>query len=58
MGLEEDSSDSESPAKPETKPLAGKRLLLMWIPAFCDLTGTTVDPMNFALMWTHLELSS
>ena len=43
---EEDSDDSlaelsESQKLP-LKRLSGRRILLLWLPALCDLTGTTV----------------
>ena len=39
-----DPVDSAAPAKPAAQPLPlhGYKVLLLWLPAACDLTGTTV----------------
>jgi hypothetical protein len=59
---EESSSDalddlSESQKLPLEK-LTGWRILLFWLPALCDLTGTTVrtssTPLHCATQGTHL----
>lgn len=43
--LPDESADNtlDDPAEsPKMKPLTGRRILLLWLPALCDLTGTTV----------------
>ena len=49
-GVQLPSSDSDDPAftqsdlvDPKQRDLHGWRILLLWIPAACDLTGTTVS---------------
>lgn len=39
--LEDESSDT--PVKPQPEELRGWKMLLLWLPAACDLTGTTVS---------------
>lgn len=41
--LEETSLLDGKPLTPQPKEMRGISILLMWIPAFCDLTGTTVS---------------
>jgi hypothetical protein len=51
--LPDDSTDdtlddfSETP-KIQPERLTGRRILLLWLPALCDLTGTTVRTFTFA----------
>ena len=35
-------ADGHGATKPRGKPLRGANILLMWLPALCDLSGTTV----------------
>jgi drug/metabolite transporter (DMT)-like permease len=57
--LPDDSSDdgldglSESQKFPQEK-LEGWRILLLWLPALCDLTGTTL--MNVGLLYTPVSI--
>ncbi len=37
----------DDPPKHAPLPLQGRNILLLWIPAACDLTGTTVRPISF-----------
>jgi hypothetical protein len=39
---EAEAQRSSGHSKPLTEPLTGYRVLLLWLPALCDLTGTTV----------------
>ncbi|KIJ43952.1 hypothetical protein M422DRAFT_779491 [Sphaerobolus stellatus SS14] len=52
------STDEEEPiinhAAPKHVDLAGWRVLLLWIPAACDLTGTTL--MNVGLLYTPVSI--
>ncbi|KZT44145.1 hypothetical protein SISSUDRAFT_1013225 [Sistotremastrum suecicum HHB10207 ss-3] len=45
-----------APTKSETepKPLTGWRILLLWLPTLCDLTGTTL--MNVGLLFTPVSI--
>jgi hypothetical protein len=36
-------------AKPDGRPLRGWAVLLLWLPAACDLTGTTVRPYTLTV---------
>jgi len=57
--LPDESSDdtledfSESQKTPQEK-LTGRRILLLWLPALCDLTGTTL--MNVGLLYTPVSI--
>ncbi len=59
--LPDESSDdtldglSESQKFPPEK-LTGRRVLLLWLPALCDLTGTTVRAFTLSSPTTHPEL--
>ena len=47
--LPDESADNtlDDPAEsPKMKPLTGRRILLLWLPALCDLTGTTVRALS------------
>jgi drug/metabolite transporter (DMT)-like permease len=44
---------SESQKVPQKK-LTGRRVLLLWLPALCDLTGTTL--MNVGLLYTPVSI--
>ncbi|KZV69675.1 hypothetical protein PENSPDRAFT_652188 [Peniophora sp. CONT] len=45
----------EQPVKrPADVPLTGWRVLLLWLPAICDLTGTTL--MNIGLLYTPVSI--
>ncbi|KAF8499731.1 hypothetical protein F5888DRAFT_1793747 [Russula emetica] len=44
---------SESQKFPQEK-LTGRRVLLLWLPALCDLTGTTL--MNVGLLYTPVSI--
>ncbi|KAF5330558.1 hypothetical protein D9619_006006 [Psilocybe cf. subviscida] len=46
--------DDEVTSTATTIPLHGKYVLLMWIPAFCDLTATTL--MNVGLLYTPVSI--
>lgn len=39
---------------PAPEPLRGRKILLLWIPAACDLTGTTL--MNVGLLYTPVSI--
>jgi len=55
--LPDDSADDtlDEPAEsPKMKPLTGRRILLFWLPALCDLTGTTL--MNVGLLYTPVSI--
>ncbi|KAI0055491.1 hypothetical protein BV25DRAFT_1815505 [Artomyces pyxidatus] len=43
-----------APAKPSPELLSGYRVLLLWLPALCDLTGTTL--MNIGLLYTPVSI--
>jgi drug/metabolite transporter (DMT)-like permease len=49
-------SDEDEETKPATAPqrLRGWNLLLLWFPAVCDLTGTTL--MNIGLLYTPVSI--
>ncbi|KAK7043647.1 hypothetical protein VNI00_008258 [Paramarasmius palmivorus] len=49
-------AESESQVKPVSTapPLTGWKILLLWIPAACDLTGTTL--MNAGLLYTPVSI--
>jgi hypothetical protein len=51
---EADDADDLGPTKHDMQPLAGLATLLMWIPAVCDLTGTTL--MNVGLLYTPVSI--
>ncbi|KAI0315853.1 hypothetical protein OF83DRAFT_319071 [Amylostereum chailletii] len=51
---EEDEGEAESPGKARPLRLTGARILLMWLPAVCDLTGTTL--MNIGLLYTPVSI--
>jgi len=48
--------DEQDPSKIDAlvEPLDGWKILLLWIPAFCDLTGTTL--MNVGLLYTPVSI--
>ncbi|KAI0035975.1 hypothetical protein K488DRAFT_76307 [Vararia minispora EC-137] len=46
--------DTDGPPKPAPLQLSGYRILLLWLPAFCDLTGTTL--MNIGLLYTPVSI--
>ncbi|KIM80827.1 hypothetical protein PILCRDRAFT_822106 [Piloderma croceum F 1598] len=47
--------DSEDlPLKPAAQQLRGWKILLLWLPAACDLTGTTL--MNIGLLYTPVSI--
>ncbi|KAF8968359.1 hypothetical protein BDZ97DRAFT_1800148 [Flammula alnicola] len=47
-------SDEVTPNKLAPQPLEGWHILLLWIPAACDLTGTTL--MNVGLLYTPVSI--
>jgi drug/metabolite transporter (DMT)-like permease len=48
-------SDSDGePLKPAPQQLRGWKILLLWLPAACDLTGTTL--MNIGLLYTPVSI--
>ncbi|PPQ77587.1 hypothetical protein CVT25_011379 [Psilocybe cyanescens] len=47
-------SDHDPPNKLASQPLHGWKVLLLWIPAACDLTGTTL--MNVGLLYTPVSI--
>jgi len=47
-------SESSNKHDLETLPLSGWKVLLLWIPAACDLTGTTL--MNIGLLYTPVSI--
>ncbi|KAF8162918.1 hypothetical protein B0H34DRAFT_693440 [Crassisporium funariophilum] len=49
-----DSASSPSPNKLAPQPLHGWNVFLLWIPAACDLTGTTL--MNVGLLYTPVSI--
>ncbi|KAH8993272.1 hypothetical protein EDB86DRAFT_2929604 [Lactarius hatsudake] len=57
--LPEEDSDSNLAEVAESqmlqpKKLTGRRILLLWLPALCDLTGTTL--MNVGLLYTPVSI--
>ncbi|KAH9083856.1 hypothetical protein EDB83DRAFT_2539043 [Lactarius deliciosus] len=57
--LPEEDSDStlaelSESQKLQPKKLTGRRILLLWLPALCDLTGTTL--MNVGLLYTPVSI--
>ncbi|KAJ7632450.1 hypothetical protein FB45DRAFT_1057537 [Roridomyces roridus] len=46
--------DDSAPNKQSPEQLAGWKILLLWIPAACDLTGTTL--MNVGLLYTPVSI--
>jgi len=52
--LPEDESLVPNKLEPEPEQLAGWKILLLWIPAACDLTGTTL--MNVGLLYTPVSI--
>ncbi|TFY74649.1 hypothetical protein EWM64_g9363, partial [Hericium alpestre] len=46
--------DNEEEPKPAPLHLTGWRVLLLWLPALCDLTGTTL--MNIGLLYTPVSI--
>ncbi|KAI4524119.1 hypothetical protein K525DRAFT_267295 [Schizophyllum commune Loenen D] len=52
--LEPDTEQDSVPTKPVAQPLTGWKVLLLWIPAACDLTGTTL--MNVGLLYTPVSI--
>lgn len=52
--LEPDSEHDPVPTKVVAQPLSGWKMLLLWIPAACDLTGTTL--MNVGLLYTPVSI--
>ncbi|KAH9484048.1 Solute carrier family 35 member F6 [Psilocybe cubensis] len=50
----EDDSDHDPLNKLASQPLQGWKVLLLWIPAACDLTGTTL--MNVGLLYTPVSI--
>ncbi|KAM6500852.1 hypothetical protein JOM56_003866 [Amanita muscaria] len=53
LPLDSDSSP-DAPVKPYARELAGSKILLLWIPALCDLIGTTL--MNVGLLYTPVSI--
>ncbi|THH08204.1 hypothetical protein EW145_g2874 [Phellinidium pouzarii] len=53
---DDDPVPDSPPLKPITKsqPLRGYKVLLLWLPAACDLTGTTL--MNVGLLYTPVSI--
>ncbi|KDR81811.1 hypothetical protein GALMADRAFT_240034 [Galerina marginata CBS 339.88] len=47
-------SDQDPPNKLAPQPLQGWKVFLLWIPAACDLTGTTL--MNVGLLYTPVSI--
>ncbi|KAJ7694190.1 hypothetical protein B0H17DRAFT_1276476 [Mycena rosella] len=52
--LPEDDSLVPNKVSPEPEQLSGWKFLLLWIPAACDLTGTTL--MNVGLLYTPVSI--
>ncbi|KAK7466944.1 hypothetical protein VKT23_004008 [Stygiomarasmius scandens] len=52
--LPSDSDQDEPQPKVVAQPLTGWKVLLLWIPAACDLTGTTL--MNVGLLYTPVSI--
>ncbi|KAJ6547386.1 hypothetical protein B0H19DRAFT_1211964 [Mycena capillaripes] len=52
--LPEDESLVPNKLEPQPEQLAGWKILLLWIPAACDLTGTTL--MNVGLLYTPVSI--
>ncbi|KAJ7109202.1 hypothetical protein C8R44DRAFT_801891 [Mycena epipterygia] len=52
--LPEDDSLVPNKLVPEPQQLSGWKILLLWIPAACDLTGTTL--MNIGLLYTPVSI--
>jgi hypothetical protein len=50
----EDESLVPNKGEPEPEQLSGWKILLLWIPAACDLTGTTL--MNIGLLYTPVSI--
>ncbi|KAG7092284.1 hypothetical protein E1B28_008646 [Marasmius oreades] len=50
----EPDTDSDSQNKIGSVPLSGWKVFLLWIPAACDLTGTTL--MNVGLLYTPVSI--
>ncbi|KAF8610843.1 hypothetical protein BDV93DRAFT_517936 [Ceratobasidium sp. AG-I] len=55
LPLAEEEEESAQGAKVQANPaLTGRKVLYLWLPAFCDLTGTTL--MNVGLLYTPVSI--
>ncbi|KDQ59423.1 hypothetical protein JAAARDRAFT_127293 [Jaapia argillacea MUCL 33604] len=52
--LDEEEDTAKSSVLTPTHPLTGWKVLLLWLPAACDLTGTTL--MNVGLLYTPVSI--
>ncbi|KAF9264855.1 hypothetical protein L218DRAFT_998335 [Marasmius fiardii PR-910] len=50
----ESDTDTQNKVDSSSAPLSGWKVLLLWIPAVCDLTGTTL--MNVGLLYTPVSI--